>query len=84
MKTIYYELSVQEKAILKTRKMSIRYLQDYAPDEIAALLSANLQRSRELSALSESQRDYLHLVYFKIQKIESTPKSTPARSSVHT
>jgi len=51
-KTINYRLSETEKQTLKTKKVSQKLLQDYAPDEIAALLDASAQRSRELNALN--------------------------------
>jgi hypothetical protein len=54
-KTINYRLSTAEKQELKNKKISQVSLQDYAPDEIAALLSATPQRARELQALYEFQ-----------------------------
>jgi len=54
-KTIDYRLSIGEKQTLKSKKVTLKMLQDYAPDEIAELLSASPERSRELSALAEFQ-----------------------------
>jgi hypothetical protein len=55
MKAIDFELTVAEKQVLKEKKISIRSLQNYAPDEIAAMLSADEDRSLKLRALSEFQ-----------------------------
>jgi hypothetical protein len=55
-KKINYELSTAEKQILKQEKVTQQMLQNYAPDEIASLLGATLQRAKELSALAEFQR----------------------------
>jgi hypothetical protein len=54
-KTIHYELTPTEKQALKTQKISLKMLQDYAPDEIAELLNASPGRTRELQALAEFQ-----------------------------
>lgn len=54
-KTINYRLTLAEKQILKAKKVSQKSLQDYAPDEIATLLEASVQRARELNALAEFQ-----------------------------
>jgi hypothetical protein len=54
-KTINYRLTLPEKEALKAKKISQKMLQDYAPDEIATLLQASPQRSRELNALAEFQ-----------------------------
>jgi len=54
-KTINYKLTIAEKQLLKNKKVSQHALQDYAPDEIADLLSAPPQRARELQALAEFQ-----------------------------
>jgi hypothetical protein len=54
-KNIDYELSSFEKQALKQQKISQKQLQDYAPDEIAAVLNASAQRARELTALAEFQ-----------------------------
>jgi hypothetical protein len=54
-KIIHYELTRTEKQALKTQKISLKMLQEYAPDEIAALLDASLQRAKELQALAEFQ-----------------------------
>jgi hypothetical protein len=54
-KTINYRLTLPEKQMLKTKKVNQKIVQDYAPDEIAALLEASPDRSRELHALAEFQ-----------------------------
>lgn len=54
-KTINYRLTVAEKQVLKTKKVSQKQLQDYAPDEIASLLGASPQRAKELNALAQFQ-----------------------------
>ncbi len=54
-KIINYLLTVPEKYLLKTKKVNQKMLQAYAPDEIAALLEASPQRTRELKALYEFQ-----------------------------
>ncbi|OOQ56957.1 helix-hairpin-helix domain-containing protein [Mucilaginibacter pedocola] len=54
-KNIDYELTVAEKQTLKQQKVSQKMLRDYAPDEIAAMLAASPQRSKELHALAEFQ-----------------------------
>jgi hypothetical protein len=54
-KKIDYKLNIGEKQILRNKKISLKMLQDYAPDEIAVLLNASAERSRELSALAEFQ-----------------------------
>jgi hypothetical protein len=54
-KTINYRLTDAEKQSLKTKKVNQKMLQDYAPDEIAALLNASPQRAKELQALAEFQ-----------------------------
>ena len=54
-KTINYQLTGTEKQCLKTKKVSQRMLQDYAPDEVAAMLDASTQRAKELKALAEFQ-----------------------------
>ena len=54
-KTIDYRLTQAEKQMLKTKKVSQKLLQNYAPDEIATLLEASTQRARELNALAEFQ-----------------------------
>jgi hypothetical protein len=54
-KTINYKLTPAEKQLLKSKKVSLKMLQDYAPDEIASLLTASPQRSQELHALAEFQ-----------------------------
>jgi hypothetical protein len=54
-KTINYELTTAEKQILKIKKVNQKMLQDYAPDEIAALLTASPERTKEIRALTEFQ-----------------------------
>ena len=54
-KTINYRLTEAEKQSLKIKKVNQKMLQDYAPDEIAALLNASPQRAKELQALAEFQ-----------------------------
>jgi hypothetical protein len=54
-KTINYRLNAGEKLMLKSKKVSLKMLRDYAPDEIAALLNSSPERSRELNALAEFQ-----------------------------
>jgi hypothetical protein len=54
-KTINYELTTVEKQILKIKKVNQKMLQDYAPDEIAALLAASPERTKEIHALAEFQ-----------------------------
>jgi hypothetical protein len=54
-KTINYELTTAEKQTLKIKKVNQKMLQDYAPDEIAALLTASPERTKEIHALSEFQ-----------------------------
>ena len=54
-KSINYRLTGAEKLTLKTKKVSQKLLQEYYPDEIAALLNASPQRAKELQALGEFQ-----------------------------
>ncbi|MCD8739094.1 helix-hairpin-helix domain-containing protein [Mucilaginibacter roseus] len=54
-KSINFELTAAEKQLLKERKVSLKALQDYAPDEIAAMVNASAGRTRELAALAEFQ-----------------------------
>ncbi len=54
-KTINYRLTSVEKQELKAKKISRKMLQDYAPDEVAALLNATPQRTKEIQALAEFQ-----------------------------
>ena len=49
------ELTAVEKQHLKERKVSLKALSDYAPDEIAAMLNASPERTKELTALAEFQ-----------------------------
>lgn len=54
-KNIDFELSTTEKQQLKEQKISLKALRDYAPDEIAAMVNASAERTRELFALAEFQ-----------------------------
>jgi hypothetical protein len=54
-KNIDFELSAEEKQKLRARGISQKMLRDYAPDEIAAILDASPERTKELSALTEFQ-----------------------------
>lgn len=54
-KKIDFALSADEKLSLKQQGVSQKMLGDYAPDEIAALLKASPERTRELTALAEFQ-----------------------------
>ena len=54
-KSINFELTAAEKQLLKERKVSLKALQNYAPDEIAAMVKASADRTRELAALAEFQ-----------------------------
>jgi len=54
-KNIDLGLTILEKQRLRERKVSQKILRDYAPDEIAAMLNASLERARELAALAEFQ-----------------------------
>ena len=54
-KNIELELTAVEKQQLKERKISLKALRDYAPDEIAAMLNASPERAKELAALAEFQ-----------------------------
>lgn len=51
-KVINYRLTQAEKQLLKNKKVKLKLLQGYAPDEIATLLGASLRRARELQALA--------------------------------
>lgn len=55
-KNIDFELTMVEKQRLRERKVTLKALRDYAPDEIAAMLNASVERARELAALAEFQR----------------------------
>jgi hypothetical protein len=54
-KNIDLELTLIEKQQLRERKVSLKALRDYAPDEIAAMLNASPERAKELTALAEFQ-----------------------------
>jgi hypothetical protein len=54
-KNIDFELTVVEKQKLREQKVSLKALRDYAPDEIAAMLNASPERTKELNALAEFQ-----------------------------
>lgn len=53
-KMVTYELSNEEKLLLKQQKVSQKMLRDYATDEIAAMLNASPERTKELAALTGS------------------------------
>jgi hypothetical protein len=55
-KNIDLDLTAAEKQQLREKKISMKALRDYAPDEIAALLNASPERARELAAMAEFQR----------------------------
>jgi hypothetical protein len=50
-----YKLSAEEKSILRQQGVSQKMLCDFASDEIAAILNASPERTRELNALNEFQ-----------------------------
>jgi hypothetical protein len=52
---VTYELSREEKLLLKQQGVNQKMLREYAPDEIAAMLNASPERTRELAALAEFQ-----------------------------
>ena len=54
-KNINLALTSQEKALLKTQKIRINQLPEYAPDEIASILKASAHRAKEIGALIEFQ-----------------------------
>lgn len=54
-KVIQLQLTAPEKQLLKEQKISIKSLTDYAPDEIASILKADIRRAREINALIEFQ-----------------------------
>ena len=54
-KKIDYDLSAEEKQLLKQQRVSLKTLQDYAPDEVGAMLDAKPLRAKELTALAEFQ-----------------------------
>lgn len=54
-KSIKLELSDTEKQLLKSKKIRIAELPDYAPDEIAVILELSPQRAKEINALIEFQ-----------------------------
>lgn len=55
MKRFKLELSVAEKQSLKQHKLKISQLQDYAPDEIGALLNIDEKRAKQIHALIDFQ-----------------------------
>lgn len=55
-KKIDLELTMAEKQELRQKKVSQKALQDLAGDEIAKLLNASAERTRELLALAEFQK----------------------------
>jgi hypothetical protein len=54
-KVINYRLTQTEKRLLNNKRVTLKLLQDGAPDEIAALLDAAPQRARHLQALAVFQ-----------------------------
>jgi hypothetical protein len=54
-KKVDFRLSTEEKQTLTAQKVTLKLLQDYAPDEITAILKASPTRARELNALAEFQ-----------------------------
>lgn len=54
-KKIDFDLTAGERQLLKEQKITQKRLQEYAPDEVAALLNATPERARELLALAEFQ-----------------------------
>jgi Pathogenicity locus len=54
-KNIDLKLNAEEKVVLKSQKIKINMLADYAPDEIATILKASPQRAIEIAALMEFQ-----------------------------
>ena len=56
MKTsIQLNLTPKEKQALKLKKVALKHLISYAPDEVAGLLNADENRAREIYALMEFQ-----------------------------
>lgn len=54
-KTIQLDLTADEKKTLKLKKVAIKNLRNYAPDELAELLGADEKRKSEIQALMEFQ-----------------------------
>lgn len=54
-KTINLELTVDEKKLIKTKKIPQKELANYAIDEIITILDANAERAKTLKALFEFQ-----------------------------
>jgi len=54
-KKIELELTTEEKQLLKSKKIKISQLMDYAPDEVASILNASAERARDINALMEFQ-----------------------------
>jgi hypothetical protein len=82
-KNIDFELTAEEKQILKKQKISQKMLSDYAPDEIATLLGASPQRIKELIALAEFQsipslgvgfaKELMAQGYYTLEALEGKP-----------
>ncbi|HEX8607713.1 MAG TPA: DUF4332 domain-containing protein, partial [Pedobacter sp.] len=82
-KNIDFELTAEEKKILKKQKISQKMLSDYAPDEIATLLGASPQRIKELIALAEFQsipslgvgfaKELMAQGYYTLEALEGKP-----------
>ena len=54
-KTIQLDLTAEEKKTLKLKKVAIKNLHNYAPDEVARLLASDEKRTMEIQALMEFQ-----------------------------
>ncbi len=84
-KTINLELTVDEKKLMKTKKIPQKELANYAIDEIIILLDANAERAKILKALFEFQsissigikfaKDLMLLGYYNLTSLKN--KSGP-------
>lgn len=54
-KSVQFDLTPDERRELKLKKVLVKELASYAPDEIAGLVGAKGQRAREICALMEFQ-----------------------------
>jgi hypothetical protein len=54
-KIIQLQLTTAEKQLLKEKKISMKSLMDYAPDEITSIIKAGAKRTQEINALIEFQ-----------------------------
>jgi len=83
-KTINYRLTEAEKQTLRNQKINQKILQDYAPDEIASLLNASPQRTKELQALAEFQsipslgvnfaEELISQGYYSLEQLKANPQ----------